>query len=67
MGGSSAAARIAKARAGAGLAMPTRGFSSGDFRMESGMNLLIALALVDVVIVVGAVLLVLVSGLRSRE
>ena len=62
-----AAARIARARAGAERAAPIRAFSSGDLRMENGTNFLVALALVDVTIVAGAVLLVLVSALRSRE
>lgn len=36
-------------------------------QMETGMDLLLALALVDVVIVGGVVLMVLWSGLRSRH
>jgi hypothetical protein len=36
-------------------------------QLETGMDFLLALAFVDVAIVVGAVLLVLLAGLRSRE
>jgi hypothetical protein len=35
--------------------------------MAGGMDLLLAIALVDVAIVIGVALMVLVSGLRSRK
>jgi hypothetical protein len=65
--GSFAAARIAKASAGAGHAAAAGWFSLPDRFWGDCMDYLLAVAAVDIVIVVSVVLLVLLAGLRSRD